>query len=78
MSGNHLKKSVHGDLFMVMDRPLIKGNNECEQHLKNIHDIGMEQYLKRIPKSSEKQTTYRDPPNQLRSCNQPRSQGFSS
>ncbi len=23
-------KAVHGDLFMVMDRPLRKGNNECE------------------------------------------------
>ena len=43
-----------------------------KQHLKNIHDIGMEQYLKRIPKLSEKQTTYRDPPNQLRSCNNPK------
>ncbi len=22
--------AVHGDLFMVMDRPLRNGNNECE------------------------------------------------
>ena len=34
---------MHGDLFMVMDRPLRKGNNECEwekaEKINNIESI---------------------------------------
>ena len=31
---------MHGDLFMVMDRPLRKGNNECEwEKAEKIHNI---------------------------------------
>ncbi len=31
---------MHGDLFMVMDRPLRKGNSECEwEKAEKIHNI---------------------------------------
>ncbi len=40
---------MHGDLFMVIDRPLRKGNNECEwekaEKIRNIESIMLDMLI---------------------------------